>query len=268
MSRVLVVDDDPLMREGLQAWPAGDGLEIVTVSDGRQALLALADRGLRCRDEHASAGNERPAHHRGLRQIDPELQLVAMSGHLFRATSMGPAQNLQIRTTRLGANRALPKPFEPAQAIEAAHACVKARANVGIGASDPYRTAVAREELRIYTYATNTPRPFFFHAAVLRLVAIQKTISAVSYRLAPSSQIEIPAESPHCDDDPARRQNAAALVELLRRAGFDCHLVAPGRDPLPLPRARSPVQQPRSLLSDESDADSVSEREITSDFPH
>jgi hypothetical protein len=112
------------------------------------------------------------------------------------------------------------------------------------------------------------PRPFFFHAAVLSLVAIQKRIPAVSYRFAPSSQIEIPAESPYCDDDLARHQNAAALVELLRRAGFDCHLVGPGRDPLPLPRGQSPVQQPRSLLSEESDADSVSERQITTDFPH
>jgi two-component system, NtrC family, sensor kinase len=41
LGRVLIIDDDPLMRELLQAWLVPAGYETVTAADGEQALNSL-----------------------------------------------------------------------------------------------------------------------------------------------------------------------------------------------------------------------------------
>jgi two-component system, NtrC family, sensor kinase len=41
LGRILIIDDDPLMRELLQAWLVPAGYETVTASDGEQALNCL-----------------------------------------------------------------------------------------------------------------------------------------------------------------------------------------------------------------------------------
>ncbi|MBI1315258.1 response regulator [bacterium] len=42
--RILVVDDEPLMRKGLELQLKNAGYEVDTVEDGRQALLLLRER--------------------------------------------------------------------------------------------------------------------------------------------------------------------------------------------------------------------------------
>jgi CheY-like chemotaxis protein len=61
------------------------------------------------------------------RRIDPDLQIIAMSGVMFRESSGGSAPDFLGMAAKLGATRSLHKPFRPAELIEAVRACVQAR---------------------------------------------------------------------------------------------------------------------------------------------
>ena len=103
--RVLVIDDDPGVRDYMEALVTRQGYEVVAVADGEQALevldrtqpdLITLDVVLPGMDGLQTLGK--------LKQRVPEVPVVMLSGH-------GQARNI-VEAMRLGASDFLRKPFE------------------------------------------------------------------------------------------------------------------------------------------------------------
>jgi CheY-like chemotaxis protein len=109
--RVLVVDDEPDVREMLEAVLGGEGYQVTTVPDGETALAAarstrfdLATMDLRM---PGMSGREALA---ALREIDPQLPVLVISGY---ATPEEATACLA-----LGAIAVVSKPFGVASLLE------------------------------------------------------------------------------------------------------------------------------------------------------
>ncbi|MCH7709329.1 MAG: sigma-54-dependent Fis family transcriptional regulator [Myxococcales bacterium] len=103
--RVLVIDDDPGVRDYMEALVSRQGYEVFAVADGEQALESLAetrpdlvtlDVVLPGMDGLATLGQ--------LKKLIPDVPVVMLSGH-------GQARNI-VEAMRLGASDFLRKPFE------------------------------------------------------------------------------------------------------------------------------------------------------------
>jgi CheY-like chemotaxis protein len=112
---ILVVEDDPIMREALADWLRGAGYGVRTVADGSAGLAAvkLAPPALVVTDIHMPGINgatliaELKLHY-------PQVPIVAISG-LFNS-----GHGLDARAAiALGAARALAKPFKRADLLRA-----------------------------------------------------------------------------------------------------------------------------------------------------
>ena len=127
MTRILVVDDDPLIRTAIGAWLAGQNIEVVA-ADGARA-------GLKTLDEHAvfdlmlidlfmpdMEGLEaiRIFHARA-----PAMPIIAMSGIMFRQHH-GSAPDFLGMATRMGATFCLHKPFRLKDLLQAIEQCLPA----------------------------------------------------------------------------------------------------------------------------------------------
>ncbi len=114
LHRVLIVDDDPLVRSAIAACLRHHGYVVHEASDGRKALTFLSHRSvelvisdilmpdldgielvMRLNDRH------------------PDIRILAISGE----GHLGPGPFLTM-AAHLGAHRVLPKPFEPAALLE------------------------------------------------------------------------------------------------------------------------------------------------------
>ncbi len=107
MSAILVIDDDPAVREVVREMLRGEGHEVSTADNGRQALEALAaevfDLVVTDLIMPEQEGIETIAE---IRRRDPDIPIVAMSG----GGRLGPGDYLE--TARfLGADATLAKPF-------------------------------------------------------------------------------------------------------------------------------------------------------------
>ena len=103
--RVLVVDDDPVIRDLLRATLDGD-FEVSEAREGDEALrhLAADDADLVILDWQMPGrwGGEILAE---LKRTRPDLPVVVLTGH--------PEQQTQVIAAGLGASAFLPKPFSP-----------------------------------------------------------------------------------------------------------------------------------------------------------
>ena len=124
MTRVLVVDDDPMVCMAIEICLERRGLE-VTVADG-------GDTGLRALE---SAGFDLMIvdifmpHMRGFESIRifheraPAIPLIAMSGYAF-ANLDSPAPDFLRMALELGAARCLRKPFTPMALLTVINECL------------------------------------------------------------------------------------------------------------------------------------------------
>ena len=128
MPRILAVDDDTLVLAAVQMLLVNAGFEVVAVDQGHKALaelergrfdLAIVDLFMPGMDGYQAI--------KEFRRIDPAIQIIAMSGVMFRESSGGIAPDFVGMAAKLGATRSLHKPFKPAELIEAVRACVQAR---------------------------------------------------------------------------------------------------------------------------------------------
>jgi CheY-like chemotaxis protein len=124
MTRILVVDDDPLVANAIRAWLEDRGFEIVT-ADGAEAGLNALDGStfdLMIIDIFMP-------HMRGFESIRvfhrhaPTVPLIAISGYVF-AEQRTPAPDFLSMALELGAARCLRKPFAPATLLGAIHSCL------------------------------------------------------------------------------------------------------------------------------------------------
>jgi len=124
MTRVLVVDDDPMVCMAIEVSLARHGLE-VTIADG-------GDTGLRALEGTAfdlMIVDIFMPHMRGFESIRifheraPAIPLIAMSGYAF-ANLDSPAPDFLRMALELGAARCLRKPFTPMALLTVINECL------------------------------------------------------------------------------------------------------------------------------------------------
>jgi CheY-like chemotaxis protein len=123
MTRILVVDDDPMVCMAIEVFLQRHNFEVI-VADGGEAGLRALDRGgidLMIVDIFMP-------HMRGFESIRifheraPAIPLVAMSGYAF-ANLNAPAPDFLRMALELGASRCLRKPFTPLALLTAINEC-------------------------------------------------------------------------------------------------------------------------------------------------
>src|SRR6202166_1636354 len=124
MAHILVVDDDPLVREAIEACLQHQGLD-VTVADGGEAGF----RALESSAFDVMLVDIFMPHMRGFESIRlfheraPAIPLVAMSGYAF-ATFDAPAPDFLKMALELGATICLRKPFTSKALLAAVNECL------------------------------------------------------------------------------------------------------------------------------------------------
>src|SRR5215510_16400892 len=103
--RVLVIDDDPSVRDYMEALVSRQGYQVFAAADGEQALKVLAEtRPDLVTLDVVLPGMDGLATLAELKRRLPEVPVVMLSGH-------GQARNI-VEAMRLGASDFLRKPFE------------------------------------------------------------------------------------------------------------------------------------------------------------
>jgi CheY-like chemotaxis protein len=127
--RILVIDDDDLVRTALQQMLENKGFDVVVAAQGQHALRILDDG-------HFDAivvdifmpdmdGLETI---RAFRERSPEIAIVAMSGTKFyEGTASAP--DFLLMATKLGANASLRKPFRSRDLVATLESCLALRPN-------------------------------------------------------------------------------------------------------------------------------------------
>ena len=112
---ILVIEDDPIMREALAEWLQGAGYGVRTAADGSAGLSAvtLAQPALVVTDIHMPGMNGATVISE-LRRHHPQVAIIAISG-LFNSGHGLDAE----AAIALGAARALAKPFKRTELLRA-----------------------------------------------------------------------------------------------------------------------------------------------------
>jgi DNA-binding NtrC family response regulator len=107
---ILIVDDDPLVRDSLGKWFLSEGYRVETVSSARQALEAIQhdswDAALLDIKMPGMDGMELQSR---IREIDPEMPLIIMTGYASVETA--------VQALKRGAYDYITKPFDPDELV-------------------------------------------------------------------------------------------------------------------------------------------------------
>ena len=137
VTRILIVDDDPLISGAMRLWLEARGYEVDT-ADGAETGLRALDAG---KFDLMVVDIFMP-HMRGFESVRvfhqqaPLVPLIAISGYVF-AEQRAPAPDFLRMALNLGATRCLRKPFTPAILLAAIDACLAE-------AADRNRLSIAR----------------------------------------------------------------------------------------------------------------------------
>jgi CheY-like chemotaxis protein len=130
LSRILIVDDDPLIRSAIRSWLENKGLEVV-IADGAESGLQALERSafdLMIIDifmPHMHGFESVRLFH----QRAPMVPLIAISGYVFAENRL-PAPDFLSMALDLGAARCLRKPFTPTALLNVIYTCLsEARAH-------------------------------------------------------------------------------------------------------------------------------------------
>jgi CheY-like chemotaxis protein len=124
MTRVLVVDDDPLVCMAIKISLERHGFEVTIADGGEAGLRALEDASF-----DLMIVDIFMPHMRGFESVRifheraPAIPLVAMSGYAF-ANIDSPAPDFLRMALELGAARCLRKPFTPAALLTVINECL------------------------------------------------------------------------------------------------------------------------------------------------
>src|SRR6516225_1706620 len=124
MARILVVDDDPMVRMAIEVYLARHKFEVVIADGGEAGLRALEDGSF-----DVMLVDIFMPHMRGFESVRifheraPTVPLIAMSGYAF-ANFKTPAPDFLRMALGLGAARCLRKPFAPMALLTAIHECL------------------------------------------------------------------------------------------------------------------------------------------------
>jgi CheY-like chemotaxis protein len=119
MTRILIIDDDQLVRQATEVVLDGNGFDVVTVADGNAGIheimagsfdLVIVDLFMPGMDGLKTT--------KAIRQYDGKMPVIAVSGFLFggRCPEM---PNFDAMATEAGAISTLYKPFRPGELVQA-----------------------------------------------------------------------------------------------------------------------------------------------------
>ena len=116
--RILIIDDDDLVRQTLRRVLESVGFQVVEAADGRQGtLLYRSDPVDLVITDLLMPVKEGFETIRELRQINADAKIIAISG----GGRAGGADFLEM-AKKLGADRVIAKPFRPAELVDAVRA--------------------------------------------------------------------------------------------------------------------------------------------------
>jgi CheY-like chemotaxis protein len=124
MTRILVVDDDPMVCMAIDVFLQRHGFEVIVTDGGEAGLRALERGGI-----DLMIVDIFMPHMRGFESIRifheraPAIPLVAMSGYAF-ANLKAPAPDFLRMALELGASRCLRKPFAPVALLAVINECL------------------------------------------------------------------------------------------------------------------------------------------------
>jgi CheY-like chemotaxis protein len=124
MTRILVVDDDESVGFAIKTVLETAGYEISYAPDCMSGLTAIkeAEYGVLMVDLFMP-GIDGLETIKAFRQIKPDVPIIAISGFVSR-DGHGRAPDFLAMATKLGANRALAKPFRPRDLLQAVEECL------------------------------------------------------------------------------------------------------------------------------------------------
>lgn len=115
MARILIIDDDQMVRETLKIMLTAAGHEVTMANDGRDGLSLLTSfQPDLVITDILMPEKEGMETIQDLRQLVPDLPIIAISG----GGRVGNMSFLKV-AERFGANRSFAKPFEPDEILEA-----------------------------------------------------------------------------------------------------------------------------------------------------
>jgi len=124
MARILLVDDDPLIRGAVKIWLEAKGHDVETAECGVTGLTALQHASFDLMIIDIFMPNMRGFESiRVFHQNAPTTPLIAISGYVF-AENRSPAPDFLRMALELGASRCLRKPFTPATLMAVIDACL------------------------------------------------------------------------------------------------------------------------------------------------
>ena len=124
MTRVLVVDDDPMVCMAIEIYLERHGFDVTIANGGEAGLRALEDAPF-----DVMIVDIFMPHMRGFESIRifheraPKIPLIAMSGYAF-ANLDSPAPDFLRMALDLGATRCLRKPFTPVALMTVLNECM------------------------------------------------------------------------------------------------------------------------------------------------
>jgi two-component system, chemotaxis family, chemotaxis protein CheY len=115
MARILIIDDDRMVREALEALLSDAGYDVTLANEGKQGLetFAVLQPSLVITDI-LMPEKEGMETIQDLRRLAPTLPIIAISG----GGRVGNMSFLKV-AQQFGANRTFSKPFEPDEILDA-----------------------------------------------------------------------------------------------------------------------------------------------------
>ena len=127
MPRILVIDDDDLVRTAVQQILENKGFDVVVAAQGQHALRILDDGNFDAIVVDIFMPDMDGLETiRAFRERSPEIAIVAMSGTKFyEGTASAP--DFLLMATKLGANASLRKPFRSRELVATIESCLASR---------------------------------------------------------------------------------------------------------------------------------------------
>jgi CheY-like chemotaxis protein len=132
MARILIIDDDHLVRAAIATLLNAANHDVVATGDGREGLAKIeAERFDLVIVDIFMPGMDGLETINHVRRRSPWLPIVAMSGLSFRTALSARPPDFLAMATKLGAVRSIHKPFKPRELLDTINDCLGRPAGAG-----------------------------------------------------------------------------------------------------------------------------------------